>query len=78
MANPLKQPGLGPDYEQLSAFIQTLSTPQKDGLLEYFGLDPTDELSMAIPALRRVIAGELPTIVWDNQASQWVTLASIT
>jgi len=78
MANPMKQPGFGPNYEVIADFVKTLSTPQTEGLCIYFGCDPTTtELSILYPALERIIEGKLPTIVWDNVMDEWVELSTI-
>jgi len=77
MADPLTKPGLGPDYAIIDAFLQTLSGPQKDGLILYYGLDPvTDGLDAIVPALARTIK-DGPTIVWLNATSEWELLSEV-
>jgi len=78
MANPMKQPGFGPSYEQIADFVKTLSAVQQDGLCEFFVCDPASDqqLTTLYPALLRTIEGKLPTIVWDNVVGAWVPLST--
>jgi len=77
MAHPLTSltTGLGLHFKPLSDFVDGLSTEKREGLLEFFGFEPTDQLVLVYPDLIKTLTGELPTIIWDNWDSKWVILS---